>query len=337
MDAQNPRSAIAGVNGVSLDYQSAVGQANTVTVSLSGSEYTIRDTGAAIAPLAGCSAVSANTVKCDATGIKSIQVDTQDMDDTVSQTSPTASTLRGGPGADTLSGGPGADTLDGGPGVDLATYMRRSTSVAVTLDSTANDGAAGEGDNVQTENVAGSMAADVLSGSAGPNLLQGRAGNDVLNGYAGDDMIDGSGGNDRMTGGAGADLLNGNSGVDTADYSARARSVIVTLSRGRNDGGAGERDNVRAEVVIGGTAADQITGDVAANTLIGGPGDDTLDGGLGADALRGLDGNDILLARDGIDDISLECDGGTTAGSADNAVVDTTDPAPAGCESVSRR
>ncbi len=78
--------------------------------------------------------------------------------------------------------------------------------------------------------------------------------------------------------------------------------------------------------MIGGQGDDQITGDAA---------DNTLDGGPGADVLRGLDGNDTLLARDGVLDTAIYCDGGTTPGSADSAVIDTLDPAPTGCESVS--
>jgi Ca2+-binding RTX toxin-like protein len=327
--------AVAQVNGSTLDYEAAPGEVNSVTVSLSGSQYTIRDTISAITPGSGCSAVDTSEVTCDATGVSSVHVDTNDMDDTVSQTSSLPSTIEGGPGNDTLTGGPGDDTLDGGTGADLlaggagtdlATYRSRTAPVTVLLDNVANDGQAGEGDDVQTENVAGGVAADVLSGDAGPNLLQGRYGDDLLYGHGGNDNIDGSGGNDTTIGGAGADILNGNTGIDTADYSARGNPVNVTLDGVQNDGAVAEGDNVRAENVIGGQGDDQITGDAA---------DNTLDGGPGVDVLRGLDGNDTLLARDGVLDTTIDCDGGTTPGSADSAVIDTLDPLPMGCESVS--
>ena len=299
------------------------------------SQYTIRDTVSPITPQAGCAAVDANEVTCDATGISSVHVDTKDMDDTVSQTSSTPATIEGGPGNDTLTGGPGDDVLDGGTGADLlvggagtdlATYRPRQASVTVLLDNVANDGQTGEGDNVQTEDVAGGAAADVLSGDGGPNSLQGRFGDDRLYGNGGNDNLDGSGGNDVLVGGAGRDVLEGNTGIDTADYSGRGNPVKVTLAGLQDDGAVGEGDNVRAENVIGGQGDDQITGDAA---------DNTLDGGPGADVLRGLDGNDTLLARDGVVDTAIDCDGGTTPGSADSAVIDTLDPAPTGCESVS--
>ena len=57
-------------------------------------------------------------------------------------------TLRGGNGDDSLDGGAGADLLQGGHGVDTASYAQRSTPVSISLDSAANDGAPGEGDNV---------------------------------------------------------------------------------------------------------------------------------------------------------------------------------------------
>ncbi len=156
-----------------------------------------------------------------------------------------SNTLTGGPGADALDGGTGADLLVGGAGTDLATYRSRQASVTVLLDNVENDGQAGEGDNVQTENVAGGAAADVLSGDGGPNSLQGRFGDDRLYGNGGNDNLDGSGGNDVLVGGAGRDVLEGNTGIDTADYSGRGNPVKVTLDGLQNDGAVGEGDNVR--------------------------------------------------------------------------------------------
>ncbi len=76
--------AIAQVIGSTLDYEAAPGGVNHVTVSLSGNQYTIRDTVSPITPQAGCAAVDANEVTCGATGVSSVHVDTKDMDDTVS-------------------------------------------------------------------------------------------------------------------------------------------------------------------------------------------------------------------------------------------------------------
>ena len=120
---------------------------------------------------------------------------------------PSADQLHGGEAADTLIGGPGADLLDGGGGTDLADFSSAGAAVAVTLDGAANDGYAGEGDNVQTEDVLGGDFADALNGDGGPNALYGGEGNDQVNGAAGDDLIVGGTGQDELTSGAGADTM----------------------------------------------------------------------------------------------------------------------------------
>jgi Ca2+-binding RTX toxin-like protein len=102
-------------------------------------------------------------------------------------------TLRGGGGADTVLGEDGNDTLDGGDGPDLlqgghgtdtASYAARTQPVTVTLDSTANDGEAGEGDNVDdgTENVVGGAGNDTISVRDG-------ATNDVTCGAGADQVV----------------------------------------------------------------------------------------------------------------------------------------------------
>ncbi|HEX8102051.1 MAG TPA: calcium-binding protein [Solirubrobacteraceae bacterium] len=63
-------------------------------------------------------------------------------------------TIDGGPGNDTLleffvnQNGVGADTLIGGDGRDTINYGDRADDLSLTLDGQANDGAPGEGDNV---------------------------------------------------------------------------------------------------------------------------------------------------------------------------------------------
>lgn len=67
--------------------------------------------------------------------------------------------LLGMAGDDELDGGRGADGLSGGPGHDSVSY--EGAPVDVTLDGVANDGAAGENDNVllDTEDVYGTESA----------------------------------------------------------------------------------------------------------------------------------------------------------------------------------
>ena len=45
----------------------------------------------------------------------------------------------------------GADGLQGGGGADDVGYGKRNAGIAVSLDGVANDGEAGEGDNVGTD------------------------------------------------------------------------------------------------------------------------------------------------------------------------------------------
>ena len=108
--------------------------------------------------------------------------------------------LDGGGGDDDLDGGPGADDLRGGAGVDGVVYGGRGAAVAVTLDDVADDGEAGEGDNVHAdvEQVYGGDGGDRLNGSARAELIDGGGGDDSI--------VDG-GGADRVYGGAGNDAL----------------------------------------------------------------------------------------------------------------------------------
>ena len=148
--------------------------------------------------------------------------------------------LDGGDGNDTLVTGPSASAyLLGGAGADLmqssadccatASYDDHDAAgVRVTLDGTANDGVAGEGDDVRTSGVIGSPGPDVIIGDARANSLTGSGGADVLDGGGGDDSIDatlqnaqaagGPDGPDTVSCGAGNDAVvadeNDKAGVD---------------------------------------------------------------------------------------------------------------------------
>lgn len=115
--------------------------------------------------------------------------------------------LSGGAGADRLEGGTGGDTIGGGDGVDVANYNYGvAPGVTVSIDGVANDGNAGEGDNVlpDVEDLWGSPFNDTLTGSSGPNTIRGAAGNDTITGL---------GGRDTLSGQAGADAILARDGV----------------------------------------------------------------------------------------------------------------------------
>ena len=207
-----------------------------------------------------------------------------------------ADVLRGEDGSDTLVGGKGADVFQGGPGRDTAGYVEVTAAVSVSIGDGADDGTAGEGDDVQAdvELVQGSRYADRLTGDGGANALYGRAGAD---------QVDGGGGDDVLFSGPGADVYVGGDGQDIADYSASAVALTVSIGDGANDGAAGEGDDVQAdvEVVRGGSAVDQLTGDGGANVLDGRGGADDLDGAGGDDTLVGGTGGDTFAGGAGID------------------------------------
>jgi len=273
-----------------------------------------------------------------------------------------ADSFTGGLGGDTIQAGDGndlilnaaspdgADIVNGGPGSDLSNYASRTSPLNVSLDDVADDGEAGENDNVKTtvERVFGGSAPDGLQGSAEDNLLAGGGGGDTVAGTAGDDTVKGDagidslfGGDDRdvIEGGSGADSMAGGAGPDTADYSGAGTGITVTIDDVANDGIPAEGDNVKTTIenVIGGRFNDNIDGNDNPNTLFGGLGTDTLrgfgeadviTGGNGADDLRGGNGPDELHAKDATQD-SLICGANTDAYAAD--AIDTVN---ADCENA---
>lgn len=116
---------------------------------------------------------------------------------------PGADVVRTGTGADTIAHSPGADVFDGGFGSDTAMFWEfgePSPGVSVTLDGVADDGLAGEGDNVlpSMENVDATNGPDLVVGSSLSNEISGHDGNDELDGGAGTDRITGGRGDDRI-------------------------------------------------------------------------------------------------------------------------------------------
>ncbi len=100
----------------------------------------------------------------------------------------------------------GATCSTAAPGIDAARYddsasLRSATQpLSLTIDGVANDGAAGESDNILTdvEDLYGREGADVLVGSASANALIGGGGADRLNGGGGFDSYDAGPGADTV-------------------------------------------------------------------------------------------------------------------------------------------
>jgi hypothetical protein len=140
-----------------------------------------------------------------------------------------ANILRGGPGSDTIDGrggpdqlfgGTAADDLRGGADVDVVSYPEPADE-RITLDNVADDGAAGEADNVHSdvENVLAGPGNDTVFGSAGANVVDGGTGNDQLTG---------GGGVDTFIGGPGDDLIFARDGLrERVDCGADGGSATV--------------------------------------------------------------------------------------------------------------
>jgi len=194
-------------------------------------------------------------------------------------------TLNGGGDDDLLHGGIGADDLSGGDGIDTADWAGATSGVSVSVDGVANDGEAGEHDNVSP----GAGPPDIESANGG-------LADDHLALGAGDGFIDGGPGNDYLDGGPGADTIQGGADLDTVDYSSRFGPVNVDVNSAGGDGEAGENDGVSSDVeeIFGGGANDTLVGSPTASILVGNGGDDQLFGNGGDDQLFGNGGNDGL-------------------------------------------
>jgi Ca2+-binding RTX toxin-like protein len=311
------------VDGATLTYDAAPGEANRLTLSVANGTVTVTDTGATVSVGSGCTLVSATKATCPSLGLAAMSVSTGDMNDTASVSGSISTVFYDGPGNDTMNGGSagdlfvsdtGADALHGGGGVDAVDYSARTAPVTASLDSVAGDGESGEGDNDYSdiEVILGGAANDTLTGSFGNNdlyggggadTLRGGSGNDRLYGGAGADSLNGDGGNDLLDGGSDGDTIAGGSGTDNADYSFRSAAVSLSLDGQANDGESGESDNIAPDVenLAGGAGDDTLAGNASNNVLAAGPGDDLLDGGDGNDNLQGSVGNDRLRGGGGGD------------------------------------
>ena len=123
--ASTPRTV--SESGATLNYLAAPGEANAVTIGVSGLVYVVRDPGATLVDgdgAGGCQVIAAR-VECPAAGITDTTVNTRDGDDTATLSTPTDDLVLGGDGADLLRAGDGVDTIRGQQGTDTVQGGRR--------------------------------------------------------------------------------------------------------------------------------------------------------------------------------------------------------------------
>jgi hypothetical protein len=338
---------------------------NAITViGRSAGGVTVSDMRSPLTAGPGCTQAAPDRAHCGSPETAELVADLGALTDSISvgESAALRATLRGGGGNDTLRGGLRNDLIAGGTGRDTVTYSNRSAAVVVTLAGGADDGGAGEGDDVvEVERAVGGSGFDTLTGTEGGDGLYGGRGDDRLDGLGGVDTLYGGRGDDLLQGGLGddvfaaesvpdgADALHGGDGIDLADYGRRtpAGNVVVDPDGLADDGdrpgatltftgalpaffllASPERDNVLPDVesVRGGAGADVIRTSNDGGTAEGGPGTDVVFGGAGADNLSGDAGFDRIVARDGRVD-SVRC--GTEV---DRAWVDVDEPVDVDCE-----
>ena len=363
-----PASAsTVGVQGTTLTFTASNGEANRVTVSLSGESIRVTDTGATPTAGAGCT-LSSRTVSCPRAGLTDLVADLGDRNDRlgISRSVALRSRVRGASGDDALGGGGGPDELDGGGGRDTVSYSGRGDAIVVTLGGGADDGGPGERDNlVSIEQLVGTAGNDALTGGGAGERIDGFRGDDRIDGGAGGDVLIGGQGQDAVSGGDGndvfgslsvadgSDAFQGGGGVDRVDYSARRRgNGVVARPDGRPRSGerpgggmaftdplpslttlvSGENDLIQTDVenLRGTSFADVLAAPLGGGRLEGLAGTDVLAGGPGGDDLQGGSGFDRILSRDARND-AIACGSET-----DRVHADANDRPNADCESVLR-
>jgi Ca2+-binding RTX toxin-like protein len=298
-----------------LTFTATSGETNRLYLLFAPSGYRLIDLGAAITAGSGCSSLSSSEVFCavdpfaesptidillgDQSDFASvagtysdeITVDGESAADELELGAgcelvfdgPCDIVLLGGLGDDMLRVVPGPFRMDGGPGGDsmggggIVDYSMRVNPVMVDGDGVADDGEAGEGDNVGDGfiRVLGGSAGDTFAG--GVNALGGD-GNDTFTAGGNGHSFDGQAGDDVCLGSATFDFCEGGPGADKL-----------------TGGGA-------ADDLFGGSGADTIHGGPGRDGIFAGSGNDLLFGGDGRDFMNGAGGDDELRARDGIRD-----------------------------------
>jgi Ca2+-binding RTX toxin-like protein len=242
-----------------------------------------------------------------------------------------------GPGNDTITGSNADESFSTGGGNDVVNAGGGNDNVFASEGADTSNG--GPGDDTMFD----SEGNDTLLGGDGNDEMAGGDGADNLNGQGGDDTYVSAFFDDEP------DVFAGGDGIDRADYSGANGPVAVDPDGQADDGVAGERDNIGADVedVLGSKFGDTLVGNDLSNELIGGQGNDVLrgaggqdglrgergaddiDGGNGRDSLEGEDGADRIRSRDRVPD-AISC-----GGASDVVLHDARDRPDADCDEVS--
>jgi RTX calcium-binding nonapeptide repeat (4 copies) len=255
--------------------------------------------------------------------------------------SPGADLIRTGDGPDVLRGGPvadGPDDVDLGDGAeDLIDYSERSEGIRYAPNGRADDGGAGEGDDLGAAGyvwggtgadalisgkaldyrvvITGGRGDDTIAGSRNDDGLFGRVGDDDIAGGAGDDAVWLGRGDDEASGGPGRDRIVLGPGGDTASGGDGGDLLLGEAGGDEIDAGAGD---------------DRLTGDSGRDRLFGGAGEDRIAAGMVVDRVWGH--RTFLNSPGPLEERPDQVDCGTGRDMARNGIGDTAN----GCEAVMR-
>jgi hypothetical protein len=248
-------------------YEGAPGEANDVTVTITGDQVTFEDAGAEIEPRGHCTSDGPSRVVCSSSGdsLRFRRVELGDGDDRVQiETDDDLGLTR-------VSGGDGNDTLQGAD---------------------------------PPERLAGGSGDDLVDGGAGSDTIIGGGGSDELRGgepatpYEFDFIRDG-----ERDGEAASDTIIGHPAQSSFSYALRTKRVTVDLPAGVA-GARGEHDSLSGiSRVVGGKGPDVMLATDAGAFLLGGEGADRIEGGRAGDSLAGESGADRVLGGGGDDRI----------------------------------
>lgn len=157
-------------------------------------------------------------------------------------------TLAGGDGDDLLMGGSGINMLSGGAGSDTASYHDATSSVTVSLETTASQKTSANSTDAlkDIENLIGSSFADTLIGNALANRIDGGEGSDHIRAGGGDDLMAGSSLNALFW-----DDIDGGDGLDIVTYAGTSDRYDISRSKdGYHVGTQGAGSDVLRNVEI---------------------------------------------------------------------------------------
>jgi Ca2+-binding RTX toxin-like protein len=290
-----PSSVIHGLDAV--HYVADSGETNDVTITESGFEFTVVDSGATISAGPGCTSVSPTEATCSLDFDVRVEVRLGDGNDALTLTDDSeegsgayfgaggndtilgfgdpfsSEHLSGGPGNDILRGRGGEDTLDGGPGADI---MSGGTSNEPSF-----FGSFPHHDKVTYANRSAPIFADADGVADDGATSEGdliKRDVEVIRGGSGDDVLGGK-------------TIN----VRTFTDGGKFRFGMELWGNDGDDVLRGWRSH---DVLIAGDGNDVLRGEGSADGLSGDRGSDRLVGGGGHDRLSGGRGDDRFFARD---------------------------------------